>query len=227
MTNAVDRLLAGEAGQPPRADARRNVERLVAAARSALAEVGVEVTAQEIAQRAGVGKGTFYRRVPSRETLLQVVLEEVLDEMISTADRALADPDAWRGFTDFASVYVRLRAESCGANEALGGAGIPGLDRLLAEIRTRIRHLVEAAQSAGRMRRDIAWQDVAFLLAGVSTDSRTIGLQADNDQWSRNLRIVLAGLANHDSCDPPAESPWTPIGNTASAAPSSAASPRG
>ncbi|WP_327099270.1 TetR/AcrR family transcriptional regulator [Nocardia vinacea] len=206
MTSAVDRLLSGEGGQIPRADARRNVERLVTAARSALAEVGVEVTAQEIAQRAGVGKGTFYRRIPSRETLLQVVLEEVLSEMISTADSALADTDPWRGFTDFASVYVRLRAESCGVNEALGGAGIPGLDRLLAEIRTRIRRLVEAAQSAGRMRRDIAWQDVAFLLAGVSTDSHTIGLQADSGQWSRNLRIVLAGLSNHDRCEPAAKS---------------------
>ncbi|MFE9319994.1 TetR/AcrR family transcriptional regulator [Nocardia sp. NPDC052278] len=198
MISAVDRLLADEAGQAPRADARRNLERLVAAARSALAEVGVEVTAQEIAQRAGVGKGTFYRRIPSRETLLQVVLEEVLGDMISSADRAIAEPDPWRGFTDFASVYVRLRAESCGANEALGGAGIPGLDQLLAEIRARIRRLVEAAQSAGEMRRDIAWQDVAFLLAGVSTDSHTIGLQADSGQWSRNLRIVLDGLRDRN-----------------------------
>ncbi|RMI29945.1 TetR/AcrR family transcriptional regulator [Nocardia stercoris] len=201
MTSAVDRLLTGDAGQIPRADARRNVERLVAAARSALAEVGVEVTTQEIAQRAGVGKGTFYRRIPSRETLLQVVLEEVLGEILATADRALADPDPWHGFTDFAAAYVRLRAESCGANEALGGAGIPGLDRLLAEIRTRLRQLVEAAQSAGRMRRDITWQDVAFLLAGVSTDTGTIGLRAEGDQWNRNLRIVLAGLEGQGRSD--------------------------
>lgn len=194
VTSAVDRLLAAEPGTGPRADARRNLERLVVAARSALAEVGVEVTAQEIAQRAGVGKGTFYRRIPSREALLQVVLEEVLGETIATADRAIADPDPWRGFVDFARVYVRLRAESCGANEALGGAGIPGLDRLLAEIRTRIRTLVAAAQRAGALRGDITWEDVAFLLAGVSTDAHTLGLRSAEDQWSRNLRIVLDGL---------------------------------
>ena len=87
-----------------------------------------------------------------------------------------------------------------GANEALGGAGIPGLDRLLAEIRTRIRHLVEAAQGAGEMRRDITWRDVAFLLAGVSTDTHTIGLRADTTQWSRNLRIVLDGLRARNRC---------------------------
>jgi AcrR family transcriptional regulator len=194
MDKAVDRLIADETGTAPRADARRSLERLVAAARAALAEVGVEVTVQEIAERAGVGKGTFYRRVSSLETLLQTVLEEVLAEVIALGDRALADPDPWRGFTEFAAVYVRLRAESCGVNDALGGRGFPGLDRVLAEIRTRIRHLVEAAQRAGAIRRDIGWQDVAFLLAAVSTEANTIGLRADPEQWSRNLGVVLDGL---------------------------------
>ncbi len=194
MNNAVERLLAAETGTAPRADARRSLERLVGAARAALAEVGVEVTAQEIAVRAGVGKGTFYRRVTSLEALLQAVLEEVLEEVLVLGDRALAEPDPWRGFTEFAALYVRLRAESCGVNEALGGAGFPGLDRVLAEIRALIRKLVGAAQESGTLRGDIAWQDVAFLLAGVSTDADTIGLHADGDQWSRNLAVTLDGL---------------------------------
>jgi AcrR family transcriptional regulator len=192
MPTALDRLLADESA--PRADARRNLERLVVAARSALAQTGVEVTAQEIAERAGVGKGTFYRRVPSLELLLQAVLAEVLEEILALADRALADPDPWRGFTEFASAYVRLRAESCGVNEALGGAGFPGLDGVLGEIRTRLRKLVEAAQHAGAMRGEISWQDVAFLLAGASTEASTIGLCAEQDQWTRNLAVVLDGL---------------------------------
>ncbi|MGW4365700.1 hypothetical protein ACWEKT_08645 [Nocardia takedensis] len=54
--------------------------------------------------------------------------------------------------------------------------------------------MVHAAQDSGRMRRDITWQDVAFLLAGVATDSHTLGLRADDAQWGRNLRIILAGL---------------------------------
>ncbi|MQY28452.1 TetR/AcrR family transcriptional regulator [Nocardia aurantia] len=194
---AVERLLADESGQSPRADARRNLERLVDAARSALAEVGTEVTAQEIAQRAGVGKGTFYRRIRSREALLQAVLEEVLSEAITAADRALADPDPWHGFAGFAAVYVRLRAESCGVNEALGDAGSPGLADMLGEIRSRLRQLVERAQRAGAMRRDITWQDVAFVLAGVTTDKYTIGLRSDVQQWNRNLAVSLDGLRVH------------------------------
>ncbi|MCX4092047.1 TetR/AcrR family transcriptional regulator [Nocardia sp. alder85J] len=192
---AVERLLADDADRSPRADARRNLERLVAAARAALAEVGVEVTAQEIARRAGVGKGTFYRRIPSREILLEAVLAEVLAEALAVADRALTRPDPGQGFREFATAYVRLRAESCGVNEALGGAGFPGLDGVLSEIRSRLRQLVERAQAAGAMRPDIDWADVAFVLAGVTTDPHTIGLRADDRQWERNLAVVLDGLS--------------------------------
>lgn len=193
--SAVERMLAGDAGRRPRADALRNLERLVTAARTAIAEDGVEVTAHEIARRAGVGVGTFYRRVSSRETLLYAVLEEVLGEVVATADRALKDPDSWRGFCDFAAAFVRLRAESCGVGEALGGACGPALDRSLAEVRDRIRRLVERAQADGGMRTDVPWTDVPFLLAGVATGPRTIGLRAENGQWNRNLRIMLDGLS--------------------------------
>lgn len=193
--SAVERMLAGDVGRRPRADALRNLERLVTAARTAIAEDGVEVTAHEIARRAGVGVGTFYRRVSSREALLYAVLEEVLGEVVATADRALGDPDPWRGFCDFAATFVRLRAESCGVGEALGGACGPALDRSLAEVRDRIRRLVERAQADGGMRTDVPWTDVPFLLAGVATGPRTIGLRAENGQWNRNLRIMLDGLS--------------------------------
>jgi AcrR family transcriptional regulator len=206
--SAVDRLLADEAGRRPRADARRNLERLVAAARSAVAEVGVDATAHEIARRAGVGIGTFYRRVSSREALLETVLEEVLGEAVATADRALDDPDPWKGFCGFAAAFVQLRAESCGVGEALGGACGPALDRSLANVRERIRLLVERAQAAGSMRPDVAWQDVPFLLAAVATGPHTIGLQANDQQWNRNLQIVLDGL----STTRPTPLPGTPPG---------------
>ncbi|MGI5350910.1 TetR/AcrR family transcriptional regulator [Streptomyces sp. CA-250714] len=193
-SSAVDRLLVDAAGRRPRADARRNVERLVEAARGAVAEVGVGVSAHEIARRAGVGVGTFYRRIPSLEVLLQAVLEEVLDEIADVADRAVADPDAWNGLHIFAAAYVRLRTESCGISEALGGACGDALAPRLADLRERIRHLVERAQSAGAMRTDIAWQDVAFLFAAAATEERTLGLRAGEQQWERNLQIVLDGL---------------------------------
>ncbi|GAA4628323.1 TetR/AcrR family transcriptional regulator [Actinoallomurus vinaceus] len=192
--NAVDRLPAGGTGRRPRADARRNVERLVTAAHAAVAEVGVDVTAHEIARRAGVGIGTFYRRLPSREALLEAVLAELLDEMASVARRAMDDPDPWRGFTDFATAYVQLRAASCGVNDALGGECGLALDPQLARMREYVRLLVAHAHGAGVLRPDVPWEDVAFVLASVTTSTRTVGLRAGADQWWRNLRIVLDGL---------------------------------
>ncbi|GAB2728791.1 TetR/AcrR family transcriptional regulator [Kitasatospora kifunensis] len=193
-SSAVERLIADPTGRQPRADARRNVERLVAAARTAIAEIGVDASAHEIAARAGVGIGTFYRRIPSREALLLAVLLEVLDSMAEAGDQALTATDPWQGLADFALAYVGLRAESCGLCEALGGARAEELAETLAELRERFRLLVERAQAAGVMRADIAWQDVPFLLASITTGERTLGLQAGGEQWQRTLRILLDGL---------------------------------
>jgi AcrR family transcriptional regulator len=191
--SAIDRLLADE-GRRPRADAQRNVVRLVSAARAAVAEVGVDVTAHEIAHRAGVGIGTFYRRVPSREALLEAVLAELLGDTVALADRALEDPDPWAGFCGFAAAFVRLRAASCGVNEALGDQCGLSLEPTLAQLRERIRRMVERAQAAGAIRPDVAWQDVPFLLAAVLPGDHTIGLHAGDQQWRRNLQVVLDGL---------------------------------
>jgi len=80
----------------------------------------------------------------------------------------------WHGFCGFAAALVRLRAESCGIGEALGGACGPALDKSLADVRARIRLLVERAQQAGVMRPGVAWQDVPFLLAAAATRPGTV-----------------------------------------------------
>lgn len=201
--SAVDRLLDDGSGRLPRADARRNVERLVEAAREAAGEVGGEVTAHEIARRAGVGVGTFYRRVSTLEALLEAVLAEVLGEIVEKGDEGLADPDPWKGFCDFAAAYTRLRNELCDINDALGGT----VGHARAELRKRIRLLVERAQDAGAMRADITWQDVAFLLVSVSTGDHTVGLRAGEHQWGRNLRIVLDGLRTPEPAPLPGAPP--------------------
>ncbi|WP_327287554.1 TetR/AcrR family transcriptional regulator [Streptomyces sp. NBC_01198] len=192
--SAVDRLLVDASGRRPRADARRNVERLVEAARIAVAEVGVGVSAHEIARRAGVGVGTFYRRIPALDVLLTAVLDEILDEIMDLADQALEDQDPWNGFRGFAGAYVRLRAESCGVSEALGGACEEALAQRLEDLRGRIRCLVERARASRAIRSDVTWQDVAFLLAAAATGERTLGVQAGAQQWERNLQVILDGL---------------------------------
>ncbi|MFI5697398.1 TetR/AcrR family transcriptional regulator [Kribbella sp. NPDC051586] len=191
MQTAVVRLLDGAT---PRADARRNVERLVTAARAAVDEVGTAVTAHEIARRAGVGIGTFYRRVPSRDALLEAVLAGAIDEMIELARGARAADDAWPAFCSFAEDYVRLRATSCGLNEALAGAGGLALSDRIGELRNEFRRLVRRLQATGALREGLTNRDVAFALAGVVPQTRTLGLTAGPAQWRTTLRIVLDGV---------------------------------
>ena len=192
--SAVERLLA-LAGDQPRADARRNVRKLVEAAREAVAEVGVAVTAHEIARRAGVGIGTFYRRLPSREALLTAVFTDTLDELVAVARAALDAPDPWAGFAEFAESYAQLRAASCGIRDVLGDSPLDlDIETPVAELRGLIEQVVGRAQQAGALRQDVTWQDIAFLLAATMTGDDTIGLRAPADQWRRNLRVILAGL---------------------------------
>jgi AcrR family transcriptional regulator len=203
--NAVEQLLAAE--NRPRADARRNVERLVAAARGALAELGTAVTAHEIARRAGVGVGTFYRRVESREALVGAVLAELIGDAVAEADALLATREPWDAFCAFAAVFVRMRAANVAVSEVVvGHCGFAPADAL-ADLRDRLRLLVEGAQEAGAMRPDVAWQDMPFLLASVATGATSLALRAGDRQWERNLTIVLDGLRSPDPGPLPGEPP--------------------
>ncbi|MEL7976079.1 helix-turn-helix domain-containing protein [Isoptericola sp. F-RaC21] len=180
--------------QSVRADAARNAERLVEAARAALAETGLELTTRELAQRAGVGLGTVHRRIPSMRTLLARLLTESIDEMTRQAGQASEAPDAWSGFSDFAETYVHLRATSCGLHEALAGQADLDLATPLDQLARAVQRLVSRAQRDGAIRTDIDWRDVRFVLASAISTDHTIGLTAAADQSRRNLRIILDGL---------------------------------
>src|SRR3954452_7770297 len=84
-----------------RADAERNRERILAAAREVFAERGLDAPFDAIAQRAGVGQATLYRRFPRREDLIAACFAPKLAEYAEVLDDALALPDAWAGFCAF------------------------------------------------------------------------------------------------------------------------------
>ena len=149
-----------------RADAQRNLDRLLYAAAECFAEQGVDVSADEIARRAGVGHGTVFRRFPTKDALIAAVLGMHMRELASTAEAALAEPDAAAAFEGF----VRSAAGAYARNRAL----IEAVDRCRrtpeAEALVRaVRGLVRRAQEAGVLRRDVTAEDV---LALVPTASR-------------------------------------------------------
>src|ERR1700743_713581 len=160
MTAAVDALLA-PGGTPLRADAQRNVERLVAAARAALDEEGIDVTTRDIARRAGVGLGTLYRRIPSLTALLTAILIDTIDELTELAVRARDVDDPWRAFVDFAEAFVQLRASSCGLHAALSGSGELDIGRHVDSLRHEVGRLIQHAQAAGAVRDDVDWRDLS------------------------------------------------------------------
>jgi AcrR family transcriptional regulator len=202
--SALETLLSGE---QPRADAQRNVERLVAAARAAIAEAGTAVTAHEIAHRAGVGVGTFYRRVESREALLAAVLADLIADAVAEADRLLEGDDPWSALREFSVVFVRMRAVNVAVSEAVTGQCGFAPEAALADLRDRFRVLVDRAQQAGEMRPDVTWQDLPFLLASVATGTDTLGLRATSRQWERNLEIILDGLRTAAPSPLPGQAP--------------------
>ncbi|HZZ50431.1 MAG TPA: TetR/AcrR family transcriptional regulator [Pseudonocardia sp.] len=191
---AITEQLLADRPDGVRADARRNLYRLVVAAREAVDEVGLRASSHEIAGRAGVGIGTFYRQVASLDELLSLIVDGLLEQLVRAAEAAVVHPDPWVGFSEFAAAWVGLCTSSKGVADAIEGLGAPELDPALIRIRLRLHRLVRHTQRAGVLRTDTSWRDVASLLHCLNPAEITLGEVRDPDQWRRNLSIVLAGL---------------------------------
>ncbi|WP_158889556.1 TetR/AcrR family transcriptional regulator [Amycolatopsis anabasis] len=181
-----------------RADARRSEEALVAAARKAVAEVGLEVSTNEIVKRAGVGPGTFYRRFPSRQALLETILLEVIGELEDKARAVLEDPDPGRGFAGLLRAFTLSQVENKGLSDALvAQGGSPEADMARERLRDLIRRATERAQRAGAVRPDLSWADVPFLAAAAAgTTQNCLDLHAGAVQRDRVLAVLLTGTAH-------------------------------
>jgi AcrR family transcriptional regulator len=178
-----------------RVDAQRNRARLVAAARVLLARDGVEFSVREVAREAGVGVATLYRHFPTRDDLVDAVLEDAFEAVVAAGERALAADDAWLGFTGFVEDTLVLHASNRGLKDVVE-TGQHGRERA-ASMRRRIRplvaELVRRAQEQGTLRADFTAQDVTLLFWGCD---RAIELPAQvaPDIWRRQLGFLLDGL---------------------------------
>src|SRR5215218_6002755 len=114
-----------------RADARRNRKRVLDAARMLLAEHGLDVHMDRIARAAGVGVGTVYRNFPTKEDLLQALVDERFAYFAEVARTALDDPDPWNGFCTMMRESARVTAEDRAVSEAMDQ--LPGLCNTAAE----------------------------------------------------------------------------------------------
>lgn len=181
--------------RPLRADAERNLGRIVEAAREAFAEVGIDAPMEEVARRAGVGMGTVYRRFPAKEDLIDAVFEEALGDLVAIATEALEEPDAWTGLRLYLERTMELNAANRGLKDILGSPE-HGRDRLNA-VRDRLRplvgRLIETAQAQGSLRTDLAATDFQLVYMGTGRVMEVTKNVAP-DAWRRLLGIILDGL---------------------------------
>lgn len=178
-----------------RSDARRNRERIVASARELFAQEGVDVPVEEITRRAGVGMGTLYRHFPTKDGLVDAVLEDAFAELVAVAEVAAADEDAWVGFTGFLEGVLSLRARNRGLKGALAARGHGGerAEAMRARMRPLLAGLIARAKEQGALRPDFMVEDLPLVLWGVDGVMETTADVAP-DHWRRHLGLLLDGL---------------------------------
>jgi AcrR family transcriptional regulator len=184
---AAETLIA----RPKRADARRNYEKVLAAAREAFAEGGESTALEEIARRAGVGIGTLYRHFPNRQALLEALyVGEVEDICRSAAESDGEDP--WEALNDWFERFIGY----IGTKQALAAELLNYLDQdaqLFQVCRTSLfeagEPLLQRAQDAGVVRPDVGIGEVIQMVVGIVKIPNS-----DPEQTKHILRIALDGL---------------------------------
>ncbi|WFF08769.1 helix-turn-helix domain containing protein [Micromonospora sp. WMMD1076] len=197
---------------PLRADARRNRERIVSAARELFAEAGAAVPMEEIARRAQVGVGTLYRRFPEREELTRAVAADYIERLAALTQAAAAEePDAWRALRRLVRQCAapQLGALSAALKVALPDAFIADPDLTRARLRwmAQVDELVHAAQADGALRSDIGTGDLILLISLLTCHLPELPAHLGRSLPARYLELTLDGLA----AEPTARLPGVPI----------------
>ena len=181
------------------------------AARTAFAETGLDVGVEEIARRAGVGKGTLYRRFPTKEALVRAIFDDILDEVEAiSAARPTTEPDPRTAFASYLSAAAHMQASNQGFYDVVArGLGAAALS---ADQRQRILAAAERplkrAQEAGAVRADLVPEDVQIMLRmlGAATRAAPDGHPMD-EHWPRYLGLLLDSTHPDAATTLPAE-PW-------------------
>jgi AcrR family transcriptional regulator len=180
---------------PLRKDARRNRAALLAAAKTALAEEGLDATLEGIARRAGVAIGTLYRHFPTRMELVAAIIADKKRAWIKAAEAAVAMEPAWDGLTFFLERVCELQAGDLAFNDvaSMRFPQAPGIEAARKRAYDLGRRIVERAQAEGSLRSDLTAEDLAFIVWAHSRVSEATHA-IDPNAWRRYLALTLDGL---------------------------------
>jgi AcrR family transcriptional regulator len=189
-----------------RCDAQRNRQALLEAAAEAFAQGGIDVSAGEIARRAGVAKGTLFRHFPAKRDLLGAVLANrmrALGELIAEVSR-----ERQPGLGAVAELMSR-GAEMLAADRSFFDAAMRDASQLVGvklELMAALDALVRGAQACGEVRADIAGVDLAMLMM-AATNTCAPGQERDPQLWRRYLALMIDGLRPEAASALPAPAP--------------------
>ncbi len=187
---------ARRASPRPRADALRNRERIITAAREMLVEHGPQVPLDEIARRAGVGNATLYRNFPDRDALVREVLCSVMDRTAEAAKCALAETgDAFAALERFAHAAAEERISAlCPMVSSTFDRNHPDLEAARERVEALIAEVMDRAKAAGQLRTDVGVGDLMVAAAQLSRPpAGTACFDADRFVH-RHLQLFLDGL---------------------------------
>ncbi|WP_327673974.1 TetR/AcrR family transcriptional regulator [Kitasatospora sp. NBC_00458] len=186
--------MADGANRPLRADARRNREKILAAAVRMFATQGLDAQMERIAKEAGVGSATLYRNFPTREALVEAVYRDEVARLCEAAPALLAQKppaEALRAWTRLFLDYVTAKYGMIDALRSIAATGASPYGHSREMIRAALALLMDACAAAGGIRTDIGPADVAAALEGIALTSAG----AEHRQRAeRLLDLTLDGL---------------------------------
>lgn len=177
-----------------RADARRNRQAVIVAAKKLFADQGLEAQMPDVAKAAKVGVGTVYRHFPTKAHLIAALAADRFERLAEKAREGVAAEDPWEGLCDFIRFSAQIQADDRGLCEVMGSrpevmaasAEAVGLDKLCDQ-------LVKRAQRSRELRKDLEWQDIPMIACGLGRITPAEHGPAVG-RWPRLVEIVIDGL---------------------------------
>jgi AcrR family transcriptional regulator len=180
-------------GRPMRVDARRNYDRLLAAAAELFAAEGTGAALDDVARRAGIGNATLYRHFPTRQDLIAALLTSRYDDLQMNADSLLAHPDPYAALIGWLQAFV----VHITAYRGLAGSTMEILRNPDSDLSASCRgmrdggaRLLARAQDHGAIRPDLAISELLRLTNGVA-----LAAEGHPDETARLLLLIMEGLA--------------------------------
>ena len=180
------------ADRPLRADAARNADRIVRAAREAYAELGPDAPMDVIASRAGVGERTLYRRFPTKGELARAVIDRSIAENLSPViERARRSRNPLRGLANLIEAGMALGAREHNVLAAARKAG--SLTDVSTQLDEALAELTRRAQQAGLIRDDLVADDLPRINAMLNSVLWT--MDPASDGWRRYVLLILDAMS--------------------------------